>query len=88
MTATHVLAERGIDLADLTVDGTPGCSDGVIVQRGPVRLTDSSITGAPRFDLVTRTRPQLVNTACGTSRRLGRDGVTPEDTTWGVCGSD
>ena len=88
VTATHVLAERGIDLAGLTVDGSPGCSDGVTVLRGRVRLTDSSITGAPRFDLVTKTRPQLVNTTCGTSRRIGRGGITLEDTTWGVCGSD
>lgn len=88
VTATYVLAERGINLTGLTVDASPGCSDGVIVQRGPIRLTDSSITGAPHVDLASKGRPHLVNTTCGTSRRLGRGGVVLEDTPWGVCAGD
>jgi hypothetical protein len=86
VTATYVQAARGIDVVGLTVDASPSCSDGVYVQKGRVRLTDSSITGAPRFDIVSRTRPQLVNTVCGTSGRIRGD--LPTDETWGVCAND
>jgi hypothetical protein len=82
------MADRGLDVVGLTVDGSPGCSDGVIVSRGPLRLTDSSVTGSPRFDLVSKNRPRLVNTTCGTSRRIGAGGVVLETESWGVCAGD
>jgi len=88
LTATSVSAEKRLEVTGLTVDGSPGCGDGVVVQSGLVVLTDSSITGAPRFDLVSRTRPRLVNTTCGSSRRIGPGNVVLETETWGVCAGD
>jgi hypothetical protein len=71
-------ANGHVKLTNLTVTGA---NIGVF-SGGALQLTNSSVTGSTQVDLYSRAKPKLVNTTCGTSRRVGKT------VTWVVCEND
>lgn len=52
------------------------------IQATGVSLHDSSVSGSGQVDLLTKHRPRLMNSTCGTSAKPASPG------TWGVCSLD
>lgn len=65
----------------LTILNTGGF--GLICTYGGGKLIDSTVSGSTDTDILTHSRPRLVNSTCGTSQSYN-----PSNGTWGVCTND
>jgi len=86
ITASYVDASRGLNVNGLTV--VADCGWGVVVRDGRFQLSDSSVTGASQFDIVSRRLPLVKNVVCGTSRQYDRVTQQPTAETWAICTND